>query len=256
MAQATLYVIPGSHPCRTGILLLEHKGIPFRRVDLVPGLHPLAVRALGFPAKARRAHQLGEGTHGRVEMADRLGTVPALRFDGERVQTNREIARFLDRVQPNPPLFPADAEKRRAVEEAEEWGDEVLQMPARRLTFAAAMRGLGELRNYADDGRLGVLLYRRRWVRGRLAPRIGRGVFEINDRTERELLEALPAMLDRIDAWIEAGVLNGDELNAADYMIVTSLALLMYRHDIEPEIAARPAGALVDRVLPEPVQSR
>jgi hypothetical protein len=35
-------------------------------------------------------------------------------------------------------------------------------------------------------------------------------------------------------------------------MIVTSLALLTYRTDLEPEVMARPAGALVDRVLPEP----
>jgi hypothetical protein len=35
-------------------------------------------------------------------------------------------------------------------------------------------------------------------------------------------------------------------------MLVTSLALLDYRADLRPEIEARPAGALVDRVLPEP----
>jgi hypothetical protein len=88
-----------------------------------------------------------------------------------------------------------------------------------------------------------------------VAPLLGRRVFDVNERTEKELLEALPGMLDRVDAWIEAGVLNGERLNAADYMIVTSLALLMYRRDLEPEIASRPAGALADRVLPEPVQS-
>ena len=46
-------------------------------------------------------------------------------------------------------------------------------------------------------------------------------------------------------------MLNGEQLNAADYMIVTSLALLTYRTEVEPGIT-RPAGALVDRVLPEP----
>ena len=58
--------------------------------------------------------------------------------------------------------------------------------------------------------------------------------------------------LDHVDELIEQGVLNGEQLNAADYLIVTSLALLTYRTDLEPEIMARPAGALVDRVLPEP----
>jgi glutathione S-transferase len=235
------------------MLLLEHKGISYRRVDLVPGMHPLAVRALGFPAKAKRAQRLSEGRRRRLAMADRLGTVPALRFDGERVQTNREIARFLDRVSPEPPLFPLDAERRRAVEEAELWGDDELQMTARRLVIAGALRGL--LREDGDDGRLGVLLYKNRRVRIRAIPTLAR-VFDVDGRTERELLDSVPPMLDRVDAWIEAGVLDGEELNAADYMIVSSVALLMYRRDLEPEIASRPAGALADRILPDPVQSR
>jgi arsenate reductase-like glutaredoxin family protein len=30
-----LYVIPGSHACRSAILMLEHKQVPYRRVALV-----------------------------------------------------------------------------------------------------------------------------------------------------------------------------------------------------------------------------
>jgi hypothetical protein len=46
--QTKLYVIP-THPCRTGMLMLEHKGIPYHRVDLPAGLHPVALRLLGSP---------------------------------------------------------------------------------------------------------------------------------------------------------------------------------------------------------------
>jgi glutathione S-transferase len=256
VANATIYVIPGSHPCRTGMLLLEHKGIPYRRVNLLPGTHSAAVRILGFPAIASRTDQLGEGRHRSISLADRLGTVPALRFDGERVQTNREIARFLERVKPEPPLFPGDPERRRAVEDAELWGDEELQMSARRIVLAGGLHP-DVLRNHADDGRLGFLLYRRRPVRRRFVRMVARA-FEVDERVERELLESVPAMLDRVDAWIESGVLNGEQLNAADYMIVTSLALLTYRRDLEPLVMSRLAGALVDRVLPDPtgVQAR
>jgi hypothetical protein len=47
-------------------------------------------------------------------------------------------------------------------------------------------------------------------------------------------------------------VLNGERLNAADFMIVTSLALLCYRPDVRAEIELRPAIRLLDRILPEP----
>jgi glutathione S-transferase len=110
------------------------------------------------------------------------------------------------------------------------------------------------MRRNGDDGRLGFILYRSPRVRKRMLPAIAR-TFEVDHRAERVLLEAMPGMLDRVDAWIADGTLNGEELNAADYMIVTSLALMTYRPDLEPEIMSRPAGALVDRVLPEPVES-
>ena len=60
------------------------------------------------------------------------------------------------------------------------------------------------------------------------------------------MLDELPAQLDRIDAWIADGVLNGERLNAADFAIGSSLALLAYRLDLAPEIEGRPAGRLVD----------
>ena len=43
-----LYVIPGSHACRSGMLMLEHKGVPYRRVPLsLAGCHPDALRHRG-----------------------------------------------------------------------------------------------------------------------------------------------------------------------------------------------------------------
>src|SRR5688572_26619808 len=67
--------------------------------------HRPIVRALGFPG-----HR-----------------VPALIIRGERVQGTRPIVRALDRLQPEPPLLPADPERRRAVEEVERFGEEELQ---------------------------------------------------------------------------------------------------------------------------------
>ena len=131
-------MIPGSHPCRTGMLLLEHKRLEYELVRLPAALQPLLLPLLGFLPRGGRS------------------TVPALLADGRRVMTNRAIARFLDELRPEPPLFPRDPERRRAVEDAERWGDKVLQMAARRLALAAGRRGA-----LSSDGRLGVLLWRR-----------------------------------------------------------------------------------------------
>jgi glutathione S-transferase len=234
------------------MLLLEHKGVSYRRVELPTGLHPLALRLLGFEGHRAPLRSTGERRNRPLEMLDRMGTVPALRMDGERVKTNREIARFLEQHDPDPPLFPDDPGQRSAVEEAERWGDEVLQMAARRLVLAASTRGPDGLIDDGDRGRLGPLIYRHATTRRLASYAFGRFIFAAGPSRERELSLSLSGMLDRVDAWIEAGVLNGERLYAADLMIAPSLALLCYRPDTREQIERRPALALVDRVLPEP----
>ncbi|HMI81034.1 MAG TPA: glutathione S-transferase, partial [Solirubrobacterales bacterium] len=63
-------------------------------------------------------------------------------------------------------------------------------------------------------------------------------------------LAKLPAMLDRVDAWIEAGVLNGEQLNAADFQIAPSIGLAMTLDDLRPAIEGRPASELARRLVP------
>src|SRR3954464_2516733 len=133
----TLYVIPGSHACRSAILMLEHKRISYRRVDIVTLTHPVVVRLHGFNAGGQTRSAGGRRTIG-LRFGDRLGTVPALAAGGDRISTNHRIARFLDQHHPGPPLFPADHEERAAVERAERWANETLQMAARRIVVAAA----------------------------------------------------------------------------------------------------------------------
>jgi glutathione S-transferase len=245
----TLYVIPGSHACRSAILMLEHKQVPYRRFDLITLLHPLAARLRGFDA-GRETRIAGARRPLPLRMGDRLGTVPALAFDGQRVSTNRQIASFLEDRHPEPSLFPADPGRRRAVEEVERWANDTLQMAARRIVLAAHDRSA--LSRSAADGRMGYLLYRSALARRLVIPALGRFVFAVDRAAERDPLADLPAMLDRIDTWIADGVLGGAQLNAADFMVAPSLALILYRPDAPPLFEGRPALELVDRLLPEP----
>ncbi|MEA2167793.1 MAG: hypothetical protein QOF76_1093, partial [Solirubrobacteraceae bacterium] len=78
-----LYVIPGSHACRSAMLMLEHKGLDYRRVDIPTGLHPIVARLRGFDAGGQRRNAGGRRTLG-IRIGDRLGTVPALAAGSER----------------------------------------------------------------------------------------------------------------------------------------------------------------------------
>ena len=245
-----LYVIPGSHACRSAMLMLEHKQVPYRRVDVMTLLHPVVARLHGFDAGGQ-TRSAGAHRPPGLRLGDRLGTVPGLAADGQRVSTNRQIARFLDDRHPEPSLFPADPGRRRAVEEAERWANETLQMAARRIALAWAVRDPAAMSRSTADGRLGYLLYRRALTRRLIIPLIGRLGFAV-DRAGPDLLADLPPMLDRIDAWIAEGVLGGEQPNSADFMVAPSLALILYRPDALPLFQGRPALELVDRLLPEP----
>jgi glutathione S-transferase len=208
--------------------MLEHKGIAYKRTDLFPVLSKAVVRGLGFPAK----------------------TVPALKIDGRKLQGSREISRELDKLRPEPALFPADPEKRAAVEEAERFGDEELQHPIRQITWWAIKKDSSSLRSYSEGAKLGIpigLAVRTAAPIVALSARFN----EATDENVRRDLAALPGLLDKVDAWIEAGVLGGEQLNAADFQIAPSIALAMTYDDLRPVIESRPAGKLARRVAPD-----
>jgi glutathione S-transferase len=237
------------------MLMLDHKQAPYRRVEFVTLMHPLAARLRGFNGGGETRRAGGRRTPGLL-LGDRLGTVPGLNADGERISTNHRIARFLDERHPDPPLFPDDPQARGAVEEAEGWANEELQMAARRIVFAAVVRDSAGMSRVTGDGRMGCLLYRQELVRRVVNPMIGRQIFATRRDSDAQLLEDLDKMLDRIDGWIGVGVLGGRELNAADFMVAPSLALILYRPDVRPRFEGRPALGLVDRLLPEPAAVR
>jgi glutathione S-transferase len=246
-----LYVIPGSHACRSGMLMLEHKQLPYRRIEFITLSHATMVRLHGFDAGGQTRAAGGKRPLA-LRMGDMFGTVPGLADGDRRISTNYRIARYLDEQHPDRPLVPADPERRAEVEEAERWANGELQMAARRIIFSAVLRDPAGMARGSGDGRLGHLLYRHELARRLVCPWIGRLVFATGPAEDGELVEQLSVMLDRVDDWIAAGVLGGPELNVADFMVVPSLALILYRPDVRPLFEGRPALELVDRVLPEP----
>jgi glutathione S-transferase len=226
--EARLYVIPGSHPSMAARLMLEAKGIPYKRTDLMPVISKAALRAVGF----------------------RGITVPALKIDGQRVQGTGAIARQLDRLRPEPALLPSDPEQRAAVEEAERFGDEELQSTVRAILWWALRKDKAPLRSYSEGAKLGIPI----GLALKTAGPIVAASAHFNKATDENVqrgLAALPTMLQRIDDWIAAGVIGNEQPNIADYQIAPSLRLAMTLDDLRPAIESRPAGDLAKRVVPD-----
>jgi glutathione S-transferase len=223
----TLFGVPASHPTLAAELMLEHKGIDYRRIDFAPAAHRLLLRLVGFRGR----------------------TVPALRIDGRKLQGSRLIARELDAMQPDPPLFPADPERRAAAEDAERWGDEELQPLARRMSWANLKRDRSTMRSYLEGARLGLptgLAARTATPLVFLSARLNKAT----DEAAQADLAALPRLLNQVDAWVGSGLLGSRERNAADFQIATSLRLLGTFGDIAPLLAGRPAEEFARRVVP------
>ena len=225
---ARLFVIPASHPAIAAELMLKRKGIEYKRIDLLPVISKAALRAVGFPGV----------------------TVPALKIEGAKIQGSRQIARELERLRPQPPLLPADPEQRAAVEEAERFGDEELQHPVRQILWWSIKQNKEPLRSYSEGARIGLPLGLAMKTAAPIVALSARSN-EASDANTQRALANLPGMLDRVDELIAAGTIGGEEPNAADFQIATSIGLAMTMDDLKPFIENRPAGALAQRIVPD-----
>jgi glutathione S-transferase len=218
-----LYVVPASHPCAAVELALRTKGVAYEVTELPTGLHA--------------AHQ-------RLRFGSR--TVPALRADGSKVTGSREIMRWLESRQPEPALWPPDPERRAAVEEAEAWGDEVLQGVVRRLAYWALRKRPDAMPSYLAKSRLRLPAPVVR-LAGPLSTAIGARLNGVGEEAARADLARFPRCLERIDRWIEGGVIGGERPNAADLQIASSLALARTLGDLAPLVDGSRAGELPRR---------
>lgn len=215
--KAKLYVVAASHPCFAVKRAMELKGISYKRIEWPPTLH-VPLQRLRF---AR-------------------GTVPGLTLDGEKVIGSRAIMHRLDDLQPEPPLYPSDPNARHRVEDADRWGEEVLQALARRMTWWTLRKRPRAITTYGEDSRLPLPDFAAVGT-APLITRIEWRINDVSDETIKRDLRALPGHLDRVDAWIAEGTLAGQPPNAADLQIGSSIALLSTQRDLRPLLDGRPS---------------
>jgi glutathione S-transferase len=222
----TLLGIPGSHPTLAVELMLRHKALPYRRIDMPNGAHRAVLPLLGYGSR----------------------TVPVARIDGRRVAGSVPIARALDAVRPSPPLLP-DGDRRAAVERAEAWGDKELQEDVRAPARWAAMHDPEAMGTFLDGVQMGLPPSVLRASLPLLRPVVGL-TLRVPDADARDRLRALLRDLDEVDRLLAEGVIGGPEPNAADFQVATSVRLALCFDDLRERIDARPAGAFARRVCP------
>ena len=217
MARPKLYALPASHPCAAVEAALKLKSIDYERVDLLP-MSQLLIGPLRYGGNR----------------------VPGMRIDGERLAGSRAIMRRLDELAPEPPLLPAAGSPTYAkVLEAERWGDEVLQSVPRRIIDVAFLRQPAAMLSYVGEAKLPLPSALMRPATPLTA----------SEQAARADIAALPAQLERIDGWIAEGLLGGEQPNAADLQIGSTIRLLRTIADVRPLIDGHPAGRL-ERYFP------
>jgi glutathione S-transferase len=154
--------------------------------------------------------------------------------------------RTLDGLAAEPRLYPGDP----AVDEADRWGDEVLQTAARWILVYALARRPEAGDSYTVGANLPELpapvtkLSTRAWFSTELRVLAG------GEAAARQALEDLPGLFDHVDGLIEAGTIGGDTPNAADLQIAGSMRLLLTFADLRDAIDGRAAGRHARRLIP------
>ncbi len=222
-----IYVLPGSHPCEAVMAAARYKGVPFKKINLIPVQHKPQLK-------------LTMGT----------ATVPAMKCDGEKISGSLSIMRTLESIAPEPAIFPADPDLRARVEQAAEWSDGDYQDVGRRLLWSQIKRSPDQMLSFAQGEKMPIPMSISKPLLGPVA-KIASSYNKATDDNVRADLAKLPGLLDKVDWLIEDGTIGGEQPNVADFLITASLALWMTIADLRPFIEQRPGGQLADRLYPD-----
>jgi glutathione S-transferase len=222
MDRVELWQFTNSHYNEKARWALDFKRIPHERHTLIPGFH------------FRKIKRLTGQT-----------TVPVLVLDGEAVFDSTRIIERLERLRPDPPLYPADPGERRRALALEEFFDEELGPHIRRAAFHAILPFPDYVVGFfAGEAGLAQRVAFRAALSA-LRPLIAR-TLTIDDTTAALGRRKTAEALDRLESELgPSGYLVGDRFTVAD---LTAAALFA------PLVRPREFPYRVPEPPPEPVQ--
>jgi glutathione S-transferase len=188
-----LYQFEMSHYAEKIRLVLDYKGLEYKKIEVAPGL-------------------------GQVELFQLSGQrqVPVLKDNGEVIADSTKIAEYLDRVYPDKPVIPADPKRRGQCLILEQWADEVLGMDARKGLISCVSQNpsfrTALLPNSAPDLLRTVVGMVPMDFIGNLGSGLGLGSDDVKEALRRDL-RSLSAIL------ASQSYLLGDQPTLADFAV-------------------------------------
>ena len=215
---AVLWQFRNSHFNEKVRWALDWKRVPHLRRSLVPGLH--IGRALWMTGKKQ---------------------VPVLSVDGQVTADSTAIIAVLERLVPDPPLYPADPVDRRRALELEDFFDEELGPHLRRALFHAVLPDADFASAFLTVG-TGAVTQRLYRLCFPLVRAVMRADMRIDDAGAALGVRKIGAALDHIRAELRpSGYLVGEGFTVADL----TAAALLYPLVLPPEAPYR-----LDRPIP------
>ena len=219
-----LHGLPPSHPSRAAVAALRVKGLEFERAEVNAGGHNEQMESI-----------YGEGNR----------TVPGIVVDGEPVHGSRAIFARLDEIAPEPALYPEAIAAE--VREADRWGDEELQDLGRSLPWGALHFRPEAMGTFAGGETLDPpgTDFAIRFVRGMWK------YHRISAELLAEQLAGLPAKVSHAEELAAEGIIGGDEPNAADLQIGSTIRVLLTIGDLEPMLSGTAGERIARRWFPD-----
>ena len=197
-----LYQFEMSHYCEKVRLILDYKGLAYRKVEVTPGI-------------------------GQIELYQMSGQrlVPVLKDGAEIVADSTEIVKYLERKYPQNPVLPTDPQQQALCWLMEEWADESIGTNSR-TTLLNALGRDGDLRKAVLPTSVpGFFKNLVGAVPGELLTVLGTGV-GLGADTVKSAREAMKQNLDCLSKLLaNQPYLVGDQPTVADFAVA---GLTMY----------------------------
>ncbi|MBV9387659.1 MAG: glutathione S-transferase family protein [Chroococcidiopsidaceae cyanobacterium CP_BM_ER_R8_30] len=214
-------------------LVLDYKGLAYRKIEVTPGI-------------------------GQVELFRLTGQrqVPVLKDGSQVVADSTEIAKYLDQQYPDRPLIPTDPKQRGLCLLIEEWADESIGTKSRQVLFGALSKNQSLRKSLLPAATPDIVKVLVEAVPSELLQVLGFGVGlsqEVVKRAEADLKQDLEALCLLL---ADSPYLVGDQPTLADFAVAGLSILLKFPEEPYLNLPATLRGkgvpGLADSVVYEP----